>query len=232
MANSIILFFAAGLLIAAFLITSLYLIYYRSAINRRLSNTSRVRERKLWSPMRVCLTTVIGALLVFAIICIILLIGISAKPSASEAESDYHAEILLTEKMHEGYLSTYSINENAGYEKKEQIIDNVKYTYFISTEKADTLHPYFLIYAEYLGDNAVKYYNAEISFQTYDGNEITSRLVGGCEINDTVVCIVGNAFADCNVSCIVEFYNEERQEFDIEKLQKENTPLLFSVPIS
>lgn len=232
MVNSIILVFAAGLLIATILIISLYLVYYRSVINRRLSDSTYVQDRKLWSPMRVCLTTVIGALSVFAIICIILLIGKSNVPSVSESESNYNAEILLPEKMQEGYLSTYSIEKNAGYEKREKVIDNVKYTYFISKEEADAFHPYFLIYAEYLGDNTAKYYNAEISFQTYDGNEITSRMVGGCEINDTVVCIVGNAFSDCNVSCIVEFYNEERQEFDIEKMHKENTPLLFSVPIS
>lgn len=230
MLNAFILIFATGLLLVTILITSLYLVYYCFVINRRLSDQTYVQKRKLWSPMRVCLTTIIIMLSVFAIICVFLLIGKSTVPSISV--SNYHAEILLPEEMQEGYLSTYSIDENAGYEKTEKVIDHVKYTYFISTEGADAFHPYFLIYAEYLGDHSVKYYNAEVSFQTYDGNEITGCSVGGCEIKDTVVCIVGNAFADCNVSCMIEFYNEERQEFDIEKMQEENTPLIFSVPIS
>lgn len=175
-----------------------------------------------------CLTTVIIALFVFAIICISLLIGRTTEPTISV--SNYHAEILSPEEMQEGYLRTYSMEENEGYEKREQVIGNVKYTCFISKEEMDAYHPYFLIYAEYLGNDSAKYYNAIVSFQTSEGEEMAGCLVGGCEINDTVVCVVGNAFVDCNVSCIVDFYSEESQEFDMEEMQEENTPLFFTVP--
>lgn len=56
-------------------------------------------------------------------------------------------------------------------------------------------------------------------------------MVGGCETSDTTICIVGNAFADSTISCIVDFYDDVREEFNLEKLQEENTPFVISIPL-
>ena len=128
-------------------------------------------------------------------------------------------------------MSQYSIEENAGYTKEEKVIDDVKYTTFISTEGTDALHPSFLIYAEYIGEGTPKYHDANVSFQTFEGHEMATATVGGGESKDTTVCIVGNAFTDSNISCIVDFYDDQREEFNLEKLQEENTPLVLSIPV-
>ena len=230
MGNPIILITAAALFVVAVVIIVLYLFYYRSKINRRIADPAHTEKSRLWSPMRVCLTTVIGALAVFAIICMILAASRPAIPSAP-IPAAYYAQILSPEEMHEGYLSRYSIEKNAGYTKEEKVIDDVKYTTFISAEETDALHPSFLIYAEYIGEGTPKYHDANVSFQTFEGQEMASTMVGGCEIKDTTVCIVGNALTDSNISCIVDFYDDQREEFNLEKLQEENTPLVLSIPV-
>lgn len=230
MGNPIIFITAAALFVLAVVIILLYLFYYCSKINHRLTDPEHTEKTRLWSPMRVCLTTVIGALGVFAIICMILAASRPAIPSAP-APAAYHAQILSPEEMQEGYLSQYSDEENAGYTKEEKIIDDVKYTTFISTEGTDAFHPSFLIYAEYIGAGTPKYHDANVSFQTFEGQEMATSTVGGGESNDTTVCIVGNAFTDSNISCIVDFYDDQREEFNLEKLQEENTPLVLSIPV-
>lgn len=231
MRNPIILLSAAVLFIAAALVIVLYLFYYRSKINRRLTDPTHTKKTKLWSPMWVCLTAVIGALTVFAVICMLLASSRPALPSAPSPVA-YHAQILSPEEMKDGYLSRYSIEENAGYTKEEKVINDVKYTYFISTEETDAFHPSFLIYAEYIGEGTPRYHDVDVSFQTFDGQEMSNRMVGGCETNgDTVCIVVGNAFSDTNISCIVDFYDDQREEFSLKKLRQENSPLILSIPV-
>lgn len=231
MGNPIILITAAALFVVAVFVIVLYLFYYRSKINRRIADPAHTEKSRLWSPMRVCLTTVIGALAVFAIICMILAASRPAIPPAPTPAA-YHAQILSPEEMQEGYLSQYSIEENAGYTKEEKIIDDVRYTTFISTEGTDAFHPSFLIYAEYIGEGTPKYHDANVSFQTFEGQEMATATVGGCETSGKTVCIVvGNAFSDANISCIVDFYDDQREEFNLEKLQEESTPLVLSIPV-
>lgn len=230
MGNSIILISAAALFALASLVIILYLFYYRSKINRRLADQTHTGKTLLWSPLRVCLTTVIGALALFAIICMILAASRPAMTS-SPAPSAYHARIFSSEEIKDGYMNQYSIQENAGYNKQEKVINDVKYTYYISTEGTDAFHPAFLIFAEYIGEGIPKYHDANVSFQTFEGQEMANTTVGGYETKDTTVCIVGNVFVDSNISCIVDFYDDKREEFDLEKLQKENTPLAISIPV-
>lgn len=221
--SSIILLIAAGLFVLTVLVIIIYLFYYRSVINRRIADPAHTEKKRLWSPMRVCLTTVISALATLAVIGIIFSILSPATPS-QVIPATYHAQFLSLEKMREGYLSQYSAEENPGYTKAEEIIGDVKYTYFITTEGADAFHPAFLIYAEYVGEGTPKYHDASASFKTLGGEEQAGIMVSGCEIGGTV-CIVGNSFADCTISCIVDFYDEQKEEFNLEQLQEENTPL-------
>lgn len=230
MGNSIILLSAAALFVLAVLVIVLYLLYYRKKINHRLTDSENMKKTQLWSPMRVCLTAIIGALAIFAVLCMIISASRPAMPSAP-APAAYHAQIFSPEEMQDGFLSQYSATENAGYDKQEKTIDDVKYTYFISTEGTDAFHPSFLIYAEYVGEGTPKYHDVNVSFQTFEGQEMANTMVGGCEIKDTTVCIVGNAFTDSNISCIVDFYDDNREEFNLEKMLGENIPLTISIPV-
>ncbi len=229
MINSIILRLAAVLLVLTVLVIAGYLIYYRREINRRLENLT-TDKRRLWSPLRVSLTAVIGALALFAVTCLLLSAHEPAAVSEPSAAAS-HARILSQEEMAEGYLSRFSMEENAGYEKKVQVLDNVKYTAFVSTEPADVLHPAFLIYAEYLGDAASCYRDVSVSFLNEQGQETAGVFSSGSERGKPVVCIVGNSLAGGSVACIVDFYQEERQEFQVEELQKKHTPLVLQMPI-
>lgn len=222
-----IFIFAGTLILLAVLITAIYFAYYRSQIEKRLASPSLDRQKSLWSPLRVCLTSVIGVLVLFAAVSII----IYAASPASEPQtypSPYHAEFLTQEDMASGYLSAYSDDENPGYTKYEEIIGDVKYTYFISDEESDAFHPAFIVKAEYVGKTPAPYQDASVSFLTPESEKISGIAVSAYDANG-IVWIVGNAFNDCKVSCIVDFYSDDRKEFDLEKLEKENTPLLIAL---
>lgn len=221
---------AAALILLAVIVIALYLFYYRSMINRRLNDPTHKQNTRLWSPMRASITAIISILTIFSVICMLFA---TSRPEmiSTPAQTTYHAQILSLDEMKEGYLSQYSIKENTGYTKQEQVLDDVRYTYFISTEKTDPFHPSFLIYAEYIGAGTPKYYDANVSFQTFEGQEMTNVMVGGSELKASTVCIMGNAFADSTISCNVDFYEVQREEFDLEKLQKETTPLVILIPV-
>lgn len=229
MSSPILTTSAAALAILAVLICVAYHSFYRVEVNKRLSS-GHAGDKKLWSPLKVCLTSIIGALSVFAAIC---LVQYAANPAPWDGQTritPYHARFFSQEEMREGYLSQFSINENEGYRKTEKRIDDVKYTYFISEQDTDAFHPAFIIYAQYIGEGSPQYYDVSISFLGDDGTEMAGMMVGGCRTREPIVCAVGNSFTDCGISFIADFYSVQREEYDLNRLKTDNTPLFFPLP--
>lgn len=229
MSDPILTTLAAALAVLAVLTSGAYYLFYRAEVNKRL-NSSRAGDKKLWSPLKVCLASVIGALSVFAAICLVQYAANSAPWDGQTQLKTYHARFFSREEMREGYLRQYSVNENKGYRRTEKRIDDVKYTYFISEQDADAFHPAFIIYAQYVGEDNPQFYDVSISFLADDGTEVSGMMVGGCETGEPIVCAVGNSFTDCGISFIADFYSVKREDYDLNRLKTDNTPLFFPLP--
>lgn len=225
MGNLFVLCTFASIAIVAIAVVTIYFVIYRHSINKRLCEPQN--SKKMWSPLKACIVTIITALVVFGAI-----MGIFAGSNQSKSIGDaykqasYNADIYQPQEMGNGYLRMYSTAENPGYTKYIKDIGNVRYTYFISDETYNSYHPAFLIFAEYIGNAKMAYYDADCSFQTMDGKEIYSVSAGEGE-NKKYVCFIGNASVDCSISCIVDYYDEEKESVDFQKLNTDNEALTF-----
>ncbi len=230
MFNVVLLTTALILAVLTALVTVGYLLFYRSRVNRRLKEPGENKPSRLWSPQRAALTAVIAALTVFAVIAFL---SASHRPAARPDPSPaaYSAAIFPEEERQAGVFSGVSPEENAGYRREEVVLGTVRYTYFISAEGTDTLHPAFFLFAEYLGQGKPSYYDAIVTFSSPQGEEMASTMVSAGEPEKPVVFIAGNAFADCEISCVVEFYETPKEEYNPQVLQEENTPLRFFLPL-
>lgn len=214
----------------ALLIIVGYLIFYRSRINRQLNEPASTPHKPLWSPLRVCLTTVIGALVVYVAVCLVMTSpNLPPLHPHHSQPSNASFRLLTQEEMQEGYLSRFSIEENPGYTKEVTETEDVRYTYFLSEAEPDPFHPAFLVYAEYIGTGTPAYQDAALTYCNPDGNTETLA-ASGLESSDRVICFFGNAFSGGTISCTVDFYETLPEEFNLEQLQKENTPLEISLP--
>lgn len=225
MGNLFVLVTFASIAVVAIAVVTIYFVVYMRSINKRLCESQN--SKKMWPPLKVCIVTIITALVVFGAI-----MGIFAASNPSKSIGDsykqasYNADIYQPQDMENGYLSMYSISENLGYTKYIKDIGDVRYTYFISDEDYNSYHPAFLIFAEYIGNAKMVYYDTDCSFQTIDGKEINSVSASERE-NRKYICFIGNASADCSISCIVDYYNGEKESIDFQKLYTDNEALTF-----
>lgn len=219
MGNLLFLVITVSIAILAIAVVTIYSIIYRRAINKRLHEPQG--SKQMWSPIKVCIVTIITALVVFGIIA-----SIIAVHNPSVNTDGAYAKIYQPENMGNGYSSMYSIDKNSGYTKHVERIGNVKYTYYISNEDYDSCHPAFLIYAEQIGNDKTSYYDADCSFQTMDGKEFYSVSASEGK-NEQYVCFVGNAPINCKISCIVEYYNQKKASMNFDELYANNRALTF-----
>ena len=229
MGNLVLMMAAAVLGLLAVCTVTAYFFFYKSAVNKKLSRPDLNRRTPLWSPQKVCIAAVMLALVLFSGICAVY--GFSNQNQAVDdryKNAVYDARIVSPEEMAAGYLSRYTIEGNPGYEKQVEIIEDVQYTYFVSKEENDIFHPAFLIFAEYIGEDTPQYYDADVAFQTLDEEAVWGRTVGQGEA-EPYLLIVGNTSADCQFSCIVDFYRENKESLDLEALHEQNTALTLSV---
>lgn len=221
----LLVFVVLAILVIA--ITVVYTSMYRVRINKHLASGEK-GNAKVWSPMKVCIVSVIAALA----LCAILFAAHSMKtPAAVTSKPDVTVEKYTADQMQTGYLSQYSREGNAGYEKHDQVIGDIKYTWFVSKEGLNTLHPAFLIYAEYTGTDKAKYEDIILNFKTFSGDEIAQYTEGGCDFDGSVICLIGNASGDCQVTCIVDVYEtlKNESEVDFQEIKNNNTALLFDL---
>lgn len=232
MLNFVLILPLLVLLPLALLIIVGYLIFYRSRINQQLKEPSFGKHKPLWSPMRVCLTTVIGALVVYVAACLVM-----TSPNLPPLNlhhsfpNDHSFRISTQEEMQEGYRSRFSMEENPGYTKEVTEIDDVRYTYFLSETEPDFFHPAFLVYAEYIGTGTPAYQDASLTYYDPDG-EWETLAASGLESSSRTICFFGNALIGGNISCTVDFYETLPEEFNLEQMQEENAPLEFILPFT
>lgn len=187
----------------------IYFFLYTRKINQRLKE-GVYEGRRLWTPQKVVLCLVIAVLVILCIVPLSRLItGDKDTPVIDDAyyQAEYMHEVYTPEEMQEGYLQQYSIDENPGYEKTIEQVGDVKFTYFISEQSYDRMHPAFIVYVQYTGNEPVEVYDYMVQFLTTEYQNLWGNGSGGADTSD-YICIMGNA----SINCIVEVYAGYYQE--------------------
>lgn len=205
MRTVLLLFITLFLLVAVCIV---YFVYYKSTINKRLEN-GVTNGKKMISPLWMAIIFLIIALIVLIVVPMLLRMGGTVSDINEIPEkywnASYDYQVYTPDEVESGFLGNYSIDENTGYERYEEVDGNIRFTYFISREAYDSYHPAFIIYAEYVGTEDIK--NLSMGFYgeffTSEGQDICGTGASGGEFSD-YVCVVGNPSIDCGFS--LDFY--------------------------
>lgn len=203
----LILFVTAAVVIA---VITIYLGIYRRNINKAVDQSGKV-HRKMPAPYKVALGVIAVVLVTYIVILAVLRAGGAGNDIP---ESYYDGKYTFKEYSSEGMtggLSVYSIKENPGYEKFVEEKNNLRITYFLSETPYDTLHPTFLVYVEYTGEEEAEYYGYYGEFQTDSGAGLMGAGGAGAEYNDYVV-FVGNHNMPCQFALNMYYYGSDYYE--------------------
>jgi len=203
-----ILFIAIVIAIIVVAVIAVYYNHYTRIINQRLKE--QVSDgKKVWSPATVAIITAFFGLVLFSIT--VLLVRINSPTSSIDDryfQAQYDYEAYAPEYIQQGYLSGFSIAENAGYTKHEETTGDIKYTYFISNERYDIFHPAFIIFVEYIGTGDIISYGIQGAFLTDTSETICGKGFSGADVSD-YVCIIGNTSVDCIFQISLYYYDED-----------------------
>lgn len=120
--------------------------------------------------------------------------------------------------VYEQYTKAFETGELAGYEKIEKTEDNFHYIYFLSEKDYNILHPKFIMFVEYVGEeNAVCYMDASRVYRTED---TSFGSAGGGDVAD-YYCVIGNM----NLDEIVGFKYTLAVYDSVEKMSKSDATL-------
>lgn len=93
----------------------------------------------------------------------------------------------------ENYIEAFEKGELKGYKKEEKTENNFHYMYFVSEEEYDIIHPSFVLFVEYVGENEYKCYMDEAKVYLDEGNNFSSA---GGGTSEKYYVVVGNINLD------------------------------------
>lgn len=182
-------FFILLALLAAISVVSVavYLRVYTKRINRRLAGEDT--GKAMWSPLRFCLTCA-G---VFGVLFLVVVVYVAASQTGDQPGGQTQAsyQFYTQESMAGTYLEHFSLDENPGYTRHTAQDDHFRYTCFLSQDPYDGMHPSFLVFVQYLGEDLSSYQCD--SFQGQFQAEASFGWGGGGGLPEGTVCFVGIA---------------------------------------
>lgn len=200
---------AVAIIIVAIAVVAIYYLHYYRVINKRLKEQPENGKRML-SPKTVGIFTVIAALLLFSISVLVVRINQSDAARIDEkymtAQFDY--DLFTPQEMQHGFLENYSINDNAGYEKHEEILGEIKFTYFVSNSAYNVFHPAFIIFAEYIGPEDIVTLGFQGDFLTNERVPVVGKGGSGTDAQE-YICILGNTSIDCVFQLSLFYYDAD-----------------------
>jgi len=204
-----IIIIAVSIIIIAIATVAIYYLHYSRVINKRLKERSG-NEKRMLSPKTVGIVTIILALLIFSITIPWVRVNQSNTIEIDKEylTAQYNYEVLAPQDMQRGYLASYSINDNAGYEKYEEILGNIRFTYFVSNDAYDAFHPAFLIFAEYIGPEDIMTFGFQGDYLTSEHISVAGKGGFGADTQE-YICIIGNTSIDCIFQLSLFYYDED-----------------------
>jgi len=204
-----IIFIAVSVVVTAIAIVALYYLYYSKAINKRLKERPQNRKRML-SPKTVVIVAIITALLLFSVS--VLLVRMKQSEAINIGEqyltAQYDYEVFTPQEMQQGYLESYSIDNNIGYKKHEEILGDIKFTYFVSLGSYDVYHPAFIIYVQYIGQEDIVSFGYQGDYLTNEHIKIAGKEGAGADAQE-YICILGNTSIDCIFQLSLFYYGAD-----------------------
>lgn len=205
----VILSYAILLLVIAMIACVVYLLVYQHVINKRLSR-QKTDGKKLLSPGAFFIAALGVALLIFGIGTAVMYLSAGSSPDIDDKHlnATYDYTVHDSNNIQDSYAAGYSTEKNAGYERHEETVGDIKFIYFSSKDSFDIFHPSYIIFAEYIGnDTSVVSYGYDGSFLSNTGTKICSKGASGAVIQDSI-CITGSASLDCIFSLTIYLYND------------------------
>lgn len=192
-----------------------YTAIYNAKIKRRLAQG--ITTGKQWpQPKNIVLIILIVALSIVCVVSVINGFGNSNYPPVNMNTIGYAESFLsyeLQSSPYEYYIEAFETGKLSGYTLTEATEDEFHYMYFRSESYFDLLHPSFVLFVEYTGDEDYKGYidSSVISFGTAFG-------VSGMDCGETseYFCVVGNVdhMQGHDVTYQLYLYNTEADAFE------------------
>lgn len=205
----IVLSYAALLLIIAVAACVVYLLVYQHVINKRLYERN-TNEKRLLSPGAFSIAVFGAVLLIFGIGTAVMRLSAGSSPGIDDKylKATYDYTVHDSGNIQGSYAAGYSTEKNAGYERHEETIGDIRFIYFTSKDSFDIFHPSYIIFAQYIGDDtSVASYGYDGSFLSNTGAKICSKGASGADMQDSI-CITGSASLDCTFSLTIYLYND------------------------
>lgn len=205
MSDSIIFF----IIILFIFLSVVYFFLYQFLINRRLKTGKKGKSIP---------TPRVGIVISVILIMILVPILLSGNKTYPNAATIADCDVFRSDTIPETYATVYKKGEDiSGYNRYELVDGNFLYTYYMSITEFDVLHPKFIIFVEYIGENENDIYKISSGFSYVDGGcAYTSS--GEAKAND-YYCIVGNANGECGYKVFAAAYSAERAEKMMEEYE-------------
>ncbi len=205
----IILSYAALLLVIMVVACIVYLLVYQHVINKRLYE-QKTDGKKLLSPRTFSIAALVAVLLIFGIGTAVMRLSVGSSTGIENKylNATYDFTVHSSGNIVDSYAAGYSTEKNAGYERHEETIGDIKFIYFTSKDSFDIFHPSYIIFAEYVGnDTSVVSYGYDGRYLSDAGTKICSKGASGAKIQKSI-CITGSASLDCTFSLTIYLYDD------------------------
>ncbi len=183
--------------------TLIYYGIYRYNINKRLAQ-GITHKKGLMSPWWMPVILLAASVFLSLPILLTVLLGAVSYGVITEFE---HVEVsesmeigfYTAEEMEEGFLSVYSMEENPGYTKTTQTVDEMEFTCFAAEDLSVSYHPHYLVYSDITGtlpEDAVFLFEGTLC---QDGNPIEGY-ANIAYAEEMPVCTISGMQEDAGVS--------------------------------
>lgn len=210
MIGIIVLTIMAGL-VSAVVISAVYFLIYQVRINKKLQTGKEMKKMPSPFALLIAVVMIIGILTLVSIIFMVVFYapkqstfdeGVVSLNNLSVADYRYYTP----EDISGTYAEAYERGrELPGYNRYEKEDGNFLYTYYLSKQDYDILHPKFVLFLEYTGEEDYDIYECEMGF-AQDG---LADYGGFCDEKiPEYLCFVGNADGDCSFDIYIGTYTQ------------------------
>lgn len=201
----------------------IYAVVYTHKINQRIQSGEVAGRRLVDIPKMVMIEVIIGLVIFSGILMYVVNDYANAEQHISRNNyavidvsdenaykyAGYFGNVRLEDAT---FAKVYNKEENAGYEKKIEESGPFRYSIFTRTSVADSFHPDFLCFVEYIGDKKGEYscYEKTGFCSITEENDYFYAGNGGEDIPDNLLYI-GNIDAGCRFDITLSLMDKEAE---------------------
>lgn len=209
--------------------TLIYYGIYRHNINKRLAQGITHKKGLMspwWMPVILLAASVFLSMPILAIVIFSAVsYGVVTDVEHVEVSVSMETGFYTAEEMEEGFLSVYSMEENAGYTKNTQTVGEMEFTCFAAEDLFASYHPHYLVYSDVTGtlpEDAVFLFEGTLCqdgspVEGYSNiayaDEMPICIISGMQedaaVSDHMLHLNCTAFDSAAVSAVQEYVNGE-----------------------